>query len=194
LISLGFGNRSGGSRTFVDKNAKPSLASPETLGNGAARIASGVSEGEAPIALCQAISDQKNCMSANRGRPEVPGARSKRRCSKELFQHYPLKNGHRSRHGVRLKFYEPCGQRFEKMDAIRSLRRRASRAPGGSTVGTGSRWVVDASPGGNSRTLHRCENINLPGTSISAFRIEPLPDSVMNSVLLSAPPNAMFVV
>jgi hypothetical protein len=31
----------------------------ETLGNGAARIATGVSEGEAPIALCQAISDQK---------------------------------------------------------------------------------------------------------------------------------------
>jgi len=60
LISLGFGNRSSGSRTFVNKNAKPSLAIAwETLGNGAARIATGVSEGEAPIALCQAISDQK---------------------------------------------------------------------------------------------------------------------------------------
>ena len=31
----------------------------ETLGNGAARIATGVSEGEAPIAPCQAISDEK---------------------------------------------------------------------------------------------------------------------------------------
>ena len=51
MISLGFGNRSSGSRTFVNKNA--------TLGNGAARIATGVSEGGAPIALCQAISDQK---------------------------------------------------------------------------------------------------------------------------------------
>jgi hypothetical protein len=34
----------------VNKNAKPSLAIAwETLGNGAARIATGVSEGEAPI-------------------------------------------------------------------------------------------------------------------------------------------------
>jgi hypothetical protein len=39
----------------VNKNAKPSLGIAwETLGNGAARIATGVSEGEAPIALCQA--------------------------------------------------------------------------------------------------------------------------------------------
>jgi hypothetical protein len=37
LISLGFGNPSSGSRTLVNKNAKPSLAIAwETLGNGAA--------------------------------------------------------------------------------------------------------------------------------------------------------------
>ena len=43
MISLGFGNRSSGGRTFENKNAKPSLAIAwETLGNGAARIATGV--------------------------------------------------------------------------------------------------------------------------------------------------------
>jgi hypothetical protein len=42
LISLGFGNRSSGSRTFVNKNANLRwLIAWGTLGNGAARIATG---------------------------------------------------------------------------------------------------------------------------------------------------------
>src|SRR5215212_7280522 len=40
----------------------------------------------------------------------------------------------------------------------------------------------------------RCEYINLPGTSSSALRMLALSDSVMYSVLLSAPPNATLVV
>jgi len=49
----------------------------ETLGNGAAGIATGVSEGEAPIALCQAILDQKIACPLFGERPEVSFARSK---------------------------------------------------------------------------------------------------------------------
>ena len=77
MISLGFGNRS--SRTFVNKNAKPSLTTVcETLGNSAARIATGVSDGEALIACC------RRCCAL------LPGAHSHWNVGKDISMSLPM--------------------------------------------------------------------------------------------------------